>query len=615
MMPIIFCICGALIILYHIFGQPRILRRNGDIESSTIFHFAGFLVAASLAYFCLYMLIGMEGLMVHAFDGWWILLIVASGMFLAVFDFFILIKRWQNYTPQVEPILTPPNNDTEINELKDQLEKLQIDARILKTENDTYKEALASAKNKQSEYDLKLNNLRFQEDELARSKRDWEGQKQTDQIAANELLKQKEAEAEKRFADKLLEEKEQLQKRFHHKMTEFMDSVTDKLEKRIHSEKKNIVDDIFSFDGQTKDDVFELKRTKESIEKEKEILEKNKFLQEVDDRVIKSKEHVLEAKNSALDVKSENVELRSELKIMASEFKNELVNERSSRERSVDTILHKLELEEERRKSDTKDVGNKIAMLAEQTKGKFIEMASMISDNLKDLEMRTMTSFREVRENMSDMKLQFGQEVLRLDGQQGQILNELDKYYIKNQEFVNKCQSLALEARSQNIEGHNLLNQVNHMYSQHRVETKAMENQLQNSLDQVAIKEGHLANSIGESMLKLKSVSDQQYIAMKDLALEKKDISLLWKEKNQEHEMNLQEVRHQKQDLDRMKQFVDQEKSHFSDHKSNVMDNARLTHQLYMNEQRYVEAIKRAESSNGFLTRIAKGIEQSFSGS
>lgn len=294
---------------------------------------------------------------------------------------------------------------------------------------------------------------------------------------------------------------------------------------------------------------------------------------------------------------------------MASEFKNELVNERSSRERSVDTVLHKLELEEERRKSDTKDVGNKIMLLAEQTRGKFIELTSMISDNLKDMEMRTMNSFREVRENLSDMKLQFGQEVLRLDGQQGQILNELEKYYIKNQEFVNKCQSLALEAKSQNLDGHHLLNRVSHLYNQHKTEARMMENNLQTALDQVAVKEGNLANVVGESMLKLKAVSDQQYIAIKDMALEKKDINLLWKEKNQEHEMNLQEVRHQKQDLDRMKQFLDQEKSHFSENKSNVMDNARLTHQLYMNEQRYHETLKKVQSSQSFLGKIARAAD------
>ena len=136
-----------------------------------------------------------------------------------------------------------------------------------------------------------------------------------------------------------------------------------------------------------------------------------------------------------------------------------------------------------------------------------------------------------------------------------------------------------------------------------------MENNLQTALDQVAVKEGNLANVVGESMLKLKAVSDQQYIAMKDMALEKKDINLLWKEKNQEHEMNLQEVRHQKQDLDRMKQFLDQEKSHFSDNKSNVMDNARLTHQLYMNEQRYHETLKKVQSSQSFLGKIARAAD------
>ena len=476
-------------------------------------------------------------------------------------------------------------------------------------------EELTSVNKRLYDIENQFYKLKEKEDSLNALEKELEKIRVQNEDMISIRLKKMQAEYQTKFDDKIIEIKGSLQEAYNVKMASFMDGITEKMEQRIHSEKRNLVDDVFKFDGSSRDDIFELKRTKENLDKERETMEKAKFKLELDDLVSKSKEHVLDAKTSALDVKSENVEIRSDIKLMAGEFKNELLIEKTSREKSVDAVLHKLELEEERRKSDTKDTGNKIAMLAEQTKGQLIELASVVSNNLKDLEMKTMASFREVRENMSDMKLQFGQEVLRLDGQQGQILNELEKYYIKNQEFVNKCQSLALEARSQNIEGHSLLNQVNHMYSQHKVETKAMENQLQNTLDQVAVKEGHLANSIGESMLKLKSVSNEQYIAMKDMALEKKDINLLWKEKNQEHEMNLQEVRHQKQDLDRMKQFVDQEKSHFSDHKSSVLDNARLTHQLYMNEQRYVEAIKRAESSNGFLTRIAKGIEHSFSGS
>jgi hypothetical protein len=592
------------------------LKKDDDYSASSIFHFGGFLLVASLVYFYVKLELGMYNPIVYEFYDWWGFVIVVSALILVPIDLFILWRRWKKYVPEAMPSSESPASEAEIKQLKEQIEQLKLESDNLKADSDRLtrdnehlRETLASSNTKQNEYETKLSGLKSKEEDFARLKREWESQKHSDQLAASTLLRQKEADLEKQFNEKLHSEKEQLQERFHHKMTEFMDSVTEKLERRIHSEKKNIVEDIFKFDGHTKDDVFELKRTKESIEKEKEQLEKNKFLQEVDDRVIKSKEHVLEAKTSALDVKSENVELRSELKLMASEFKNELVNERSSRERSFDTVLHKLELEEERRKSDTKDVGNKIMLLAEQTRGKFIELTSMISDNLKDMEMRTMNSFREVRENLSDMKLQFGQEVLRLDGQQGQILNELEKYYIKNQEFVNKCQSLALESKSQNIDGHHLLNQVSHLYNQHKTEARMMENNLQTALDQVAVKEGNLANVVGESMLKLKAVSDQQYIAMKDMALEKKDINLLWKEKNQEHEMNLQEVRHQKQDLDRMKQFLDQEKSHFSENKTNVMDNARLTHQLYMNEQRYHETLKKVQSSQSFLGKIARAAD------
>lgn len=57
-----------------------------------------------------------------------------------------------------------------------------------------------------------------------------------------------------------------------------------------------MVEDIFTFDGHTKDDFFELKRSKENLDKEKEAMERNKFLLEVDDKVSRSKEHVLEAK-------------------------------------------------------------------------------------------------------------------------------------------------------------------------------------------------------------------------------------------------------------------------------------------------------------------------------
>ena len=597
---------GGFFVLYHIIGQPRLIQKAGDIGSRTIFYFAGCLLALGLSWIYMYLTVTGDFQFMDIAAIFPQYLVLFTGCILAVFDLIILIYRYSNRLPELPTVNQTEGLDPKVaDELKKRIDELERESKILQSENETLKESSSNASKQENEFYRLSNDLKLKEDAFSQQKKEWEQEYRQKDIQASERYKQKEAKLEKDFSDKITDEKERLQESYHHKMTEFVDSITEKLEKRIHNEKKNLVDDIFSFDAPTSDHIFELRKTKESLEKEKEAFEKNKFLLEVDDKVSKSKEHVLEAKNSALDVKSENLELRTELKLIANEFKNEMTVERSSREKSVDAIAHKLELEEERRKSDTKDVGNKISLLAEQTKGQLIELASVMNENLKDLEMRTMDSFREVRENLSDMKLQFGQEILRLDGQQGQILNELEKYYIKNQEFVNKCQSLALEARNQNIEGNNLLNQVNHMYSQHKLETKAMENQLQTSLDQIAVKEGHLANSIGESMLKLKNISDQQYIAAKDMALEKKDMGLLWREKNIEHDMNLQEVRHQKQDFERLQQFANQSIN-------DKVENSRLHHQLYMNEHRFMDALKKAQNSQSLLGKLARAADYAF---
>ena len=64
--------------------------------------------------------------------------------------------------------------------------------------------------------------------------------------------------------------------------------------------------------------------------------------------------------------------------------------------------------------------------------------------------------FSDVKDNISQIKLKFGEEILRLDEQQSQTLTELEKYYRKNEQFVNQCKTLSLDARKQNIEGHSI---------------------------------------------------------------------------------------------------------------------------------------------------------------
>lgn len=423
-------------------------------------------------------------------------------------------------------------------------------------------------------------------------------------------IQQKEEELRREYDSKSLEQRESLQTAYNEKIIQFVDSATEKMESRITFEKDQMVNNVFGFEDEGKDDFFEIKQMKESLEKQQEEIDKNKFLLVMDQKVSLANEQVLQAKNSALDIKSENTDLRTELTLLANEFKMGLQEEQFKREKSTDTLLHKLELEQEKRKVDFAKISSQLSIMDAQTKAQLVQMNSQFNVTLKDLEIKTSESFNQVKDNMSSMKLKFGQEVMRLDGQQSNILNDLEKYYAKNHQFVNQCQSIALEARKQNLDGQYILNQVNYLHKEHQLKSESMEKQIQLTLDQVALKEGQLANSIGESMLKLKSISDQQYIAMKDMALEKKDIDVLWREKNLEHDMNLQEVRHQQEQLDKTRQLFGQERCAFDQHKSNVLQNAQLTHKLQMDEYVHKLALEKAQNSGGFLSRWARNLER-----
>ena len=47
----------------------------------------------------------------------------------------------------------------------------------------------------------------------------------------------------------------------------------------------------------------------------------------------------------------------------------------------------------------------------------------------------------------------------------------------------------------------------------------------------------------------------------------------------------------------------------FNEEKNNALTNGKLTHQLYMNEQRYNQALFKERNSRGFLSTLAASIE------
>ncbi len=486
-----------------------------------------------------------------------------AALILYAYSYYRISKNQQQYRSTLRDIVLREVKDAKdtINESNRKIEELAKQQRI----ND---EALSS--------------IDSQREELYKIKIDLEEKES--------YLDLKESEIDIAIISKANEIEIGLQSQYDIRMSDFMTATKSKMEKRFIEEKEKFITDIFSYDATVRDDFYEIKQAKESLHKEKEQIEKSKFLQEVEEKVSKANEHVISAKSAALDIKSENVDLWSEIKALTNDFKLDLTKEKAEREQTINIVIHKLELEQEKRKSETKEILAKLTVMEAENKSRMAEIKSSFSIALKELESKTVKLFSDVKDNMSQIKLKFGKEILRLDGQQAKILTELERYYVKNEQFVNQCKTLALEARQSTIEGNNLLNQVNLLYSQHKLDADKIEARLSNSLDKISVVEGKLANTIGQAMLELKSISDEHYFSMKDLSLEKKDIDLIWREKNNEHELNLQELQHHQYKLDNTRELIRSDNQ-----------NSSLRHKMFMEEQKHVMAMNRVLNSGSYL--------------
>lgn len=406
------------------------------------------------------------------------------------------------------------------------------------------------------------------------------------------LLKSKEGAINVVVHQKLKEKELQLQSVYTDRINNFMQRASLKMESKFTEEKESFIADMFSFEDTDRDDFYELKKSKEALAKEREEIEKSKFLQEVDLKVTKANEHVVQAKSAALDVKSENLSVLGRIDNLANQMKMEFTKEKAEREQSVNAVLHKLELEQERRKSGFKEMLGKISVMESENKARIAELRSTFSVALNDLESKSVKLLTGLRDNLVELRLQFGKEVIRLDGQQSKIFTELEKYYSQNEKFVNQCKALSLDAKEQTIVGKDLRNQVDLQYNIYKLQADKTEARITNCLESISLKEGEFANAAGKAMLELKNVASEHYHTLKDVSLEKKDIDLIWREKNNEHELNMQELKHHQYKLDVTRNQIQQDRS-----------NAGLNHKLFMEEQKHAMAMQKAMNSGRYLNR------------
>jgi hypothetical protein len=161
-----------------------------------------------------------------------------------------------------------------------------------------------------------------------------------------------------------------------------------------------------------------------------------------------------------------------------------------------------------------------------------------------------------------------------------------------------------LDARTQNIEGSKLLDQINVLHKEHKLNSREVQMSLNNSLQRLDFKESSFASSVADTMFMIKDARENNRLALRDLALERRGIDIAYGTKEQEHRMNLQEIRHQRQDLDRSQKEYKLEQALKEDEWESSMYYDRMNLKRQQDQFDYAVSIERASRDQRYLNRV-----------
>lgn len=204
--------------------------------------------------------------------------------------------------------------------------------------------------------------------------------------------------------------------------------------------------------------------------------------------------------------------------------------------------------------------------------------------NLKEL----ITTVRfELKQELSDTKLQFGQEILRIDKQQLQIIDRLQDYENKIKAFSIEMGQIKNAAERFAIRGEDMLNKANTVYQRHRTEISKVSNELNVALERMSLREQSFSNRVGAAKIKLDEISNQQYLALKDIAHERIGINMLRQDYSQRSALENQKMQNLLNEKRRLSQKISQDIT-----RGREVEN--LQHRLFMTEENLRHTSNRA---------------------
>lgn len=145
-------------------------------------------------------------------------------------------------------------------------------------------------------------------------------------------------------------------------------------------------------------------------------------------------------------------------------------------------------------------------------------------DGLKNLLGQMHTEFKQ---ETSEMKLRFGQEFLRIDKQQLTIVDKMRDYESSVRAFGQEMVRIKMDAEKFSMRGEEMLAKAEIAHQQHKAHIQLLSKDVSTSLERMSLREMSFANTVGSAKNKMDEISNQQYLALKDMAHERIGINAL----------------------------------------------------------------------------------------
>lgn len=172
-----------------------------------------------------------------------------------------------------------------------------------------------------------------------------------------------------------------------------------------------------------------------------------------------------------------------------------------------------------------------------QVEANFEKAFAMVQEQMGNLRV-------ELKQDIADTKVQFGKEIMRIDKQQMTIIDKMRQYEHQVKAFTVDMQKVRIEAEKFSLKGERMLQMSSTIYQRHKAEMYAQSKDIQVGLQQMAIHKGDFSNKVGQAKLMLDEISNDQYLALKDMAYERVGINMLRQEHDQRSSLEEQKMQH-----------------------------------------------------------------------